>query len=616
VTGSQAIPLTGSTRFVLFLTNDAGTTMLPATAMVAGSQPLPSVTLLAVPDSLPPAGGSVMLVWFSENGSSAVIDPGIGSVPMSGALQVNVTSTRAFRITVGNTSGSAGDSVMVRVAAPDPPPTGTFLAVPDTLPVGGGNVTLIWVSSHAALASIDNGIGAVGLNGSRVVPVTTSTTFRLGLVNSAGSTLLTSPVVVRDAPPPPAPTGSFAAEPDTLPADGGVSTLQWSSSGADTAFIDQGIGPVTVSGNRQVNVGASVTYRITFRNRGGESVYTVHIGVGLPEAAPVDVTGNGVPEAATLSPLGQGSRNIEVIRDGVTPPAGSTNPLDQFDSFDGTQKTFDWFGYVFPAPQTFSALIFQEGMHFPDGGWFDTLTVQVHVGNEWKSVTGLTSSPAYGGGNGIHFETHDLTFPPVVGDGIRIGGPPGGSARYSSVAELRVLRPTGVPAPPAASFFAEPDTLPPGGGEVTLNWCADNAQSARIEGLGAVSAGGSTRVHVDNTADYVLHVANAQGSRSYAVHIAVGKPRDFWLEPNFPNPFNPTTNIRFSIDRQTAVSLTIYDLLGQRVRTLVEEVMEPGTRTLSWDGKDDAGKPQASGTYIYRLKADTFMEAKKMILLK
>jgi flagellar hook assembly protein FlgD len=96
----------------------------------------------------------------------------------------------------------------------------------------------------------------------------------------------------------------------------------------------------------------------------------------------------------------------------------------------------------------------------------------------------------------------------------------------------------------------------------------------------------------------------------------VGKPRDFWLEPNFPNPFNPTTNIRFSVDRQTAVSLVIYDLLGQEVRRLVDEVMSPGTRTLSWDGRDDLGRPQASGTYIYRLKAESFLEAKKMVLLK
>jgi hypothetical protein len=616
VTGSQTIPVAGSTRFVLSLTNAAGTTTLAATAMVAGSQPLPSATILAVPDSLPSAGGTVMLVWFSEHGSSATIDQGIGNVPLSGTLTVNVSSTRAFRITVANGTGSARDTASVRVASPEPAPTGTFLAVPDTLPAGGGNVTLIWVTSHAAGASIDNGIGTVGLNGSLAVPVAASTTFRLGLVNSSGSTLLAAPVIVRGVPPPPAPTGSFSAEPDTLPAEGGASTLQWSSSGADTAFIDHGIGAVPLSGSLVVNVGASVTYRITFRNRGGEAVQSAHIGVGLPAAAPADVTSIGIPGAATLTPLGQGSRNIEVMRDGVTPPAGSTNPLDQFDSFDGTQKSFDWFGYLFPSPQTFHALIFQEGMHFSDGGWFESLQVQVHVGNDWMTVAGMTSTPAYAGGNGVHYETHDLTFPPVVGDGIRIGGPPGGSGRYSSVAELRVLRPTGPPAPPVASFIALPDTLPPGGGDVTLSWCVDGAQSARIEGLGDVPAEGSRRVRVDNTGDFVLHISNAQGTRSYAAHVAVGKPRDFWLEPNFPNPFNPTTNIRFSVDRQTAVSLVIYDLLGQEVRRLVDEVMSPGTRTLSWDGRDDLGRPQASGTYIYRLKAESFLEAKKMVLLK
>jgi hypothetical protein len=557
-----------------------------------------------------------MLVWFSEHATGATIDNGIGTVTPSGTLTVYVSSSRDFHITVTNGAGSSQDDAPVTVAAPAPAPAGTFLAVPDTLPEGGGPVTLIWVSSYATTAFIDHGIGPVGLNGSLVLPVSASTTFHLTLGNSSGNIPLAARVVVAGSAPPPAPTGSFTAQPDTFPVGGGSTTLNWTSQFADSAFLDHGIGRVPASGTREVAVGTSTTFRITLRGQGGESAYEVHVGVALPDAAPADITGGGVPDAGTRVPTGQGSRDLEVLRDGVTPPLGSTNPLDQFDTFDGSQKAFDWFGYRFPGPQTFGALIFQEGMHFPDGGWFDTLRVQVHVGDTWRDVAEVMSTPAYGGGNGINYETHDLTFPPVVGDGIRIAGTPGGSGHYSSVAELRVLRSADLSGPPLANFCIEPDSVPAGGGNVTLSWCAAGAQSAAIDGVGDVPVVGSRVVRVDNAADFVLSVSNGVGTRRYTAHVGVGKPRDFWLEPNFPNPFNPTTNIRFSVHRQTSVSLTIYDLLGQKVRTLFEEVMDPGTRTISWDGMDDGGRPQASGTYIYRLKAESFVEAKKMLLLK
>jgi flagellar hook assembly protein FlgD len=92
-------------------------------------------------------------------------------------------------------------------------------------------------------------------------------------------------------------------------------------------------------------------------------------------------------------------------------------------------------------------------------------------------------------------------------------------------------------------------------------------------------------------------------------------PGGFRLDANFPNPFNPTTNVRFSVPRRTTVSLTIYNLLGQKVRTLVDEVVDSGTRTVTWGGTDDLGVAQASGTYIYRPQAGDFAQAKKMILL-
>jgi hypothetical protein len=93
-------------------------------------------------------------------------------------------------------------------------------------------------------------------------------------------------------------------------------------------------------------------------------------------------------------------------------------------------------------------------------------------------------------------------------------------------------------------------------------------------------------------------------------------PIDFALGQNYPNPFNPNTSIIVAIPKTSQVSITIYNLLGQEVRTLFAGQIERGTKILRWDGKDSNGNSLASGTYVYRMQAGSFVNAKKMILLK
>ncbi len=88
------------------------------------------------------------------------------------------------------------------------------------------------------------------------------------------------------------------------------------------------------------------------------------------------------------------------------------------------------------------------------------------------------------------------------------------------------------------------------------------------------------------------------------------------LEQNFPNPFNPTTTIAFSIKSASNVTLTIYDVAGRRVRELVNERRERGAYKVLWDGRNDDGAVVSSGTYFYKLKAGTFTDTKKLTLLK
>ena len=92
-------------------------------------------------------------------------------------------------------------------------------------------------------------------------------------------------------------------------------------------------------------------------------------------------------------------------------------------------------------------------------------------------------------------------------------------------------------------------------------------------------------------------------------------PTDFSLSQNYPNPFNPTTNIEFALPQESHTQLVIYNLLGQTVKTLIDEVKSPGVYSITWDGTDNSGNPQPSGTYFYRLTSMNFSETKKMILL-
>ncbi len=83
-----------------------------------------------------------------------------------------------------------------------------------------------------------------------------------------------------------------------------------------------------------------------------------------------------------------------------------------------------------------------------------------------------------------------------------------------------------------------------------------------------------------------------------------------------PNPFNPSTMIRYSLPRSGHVELEIYDLGGRQVRTLVREVVEAGEHRARWNGRDDAGAQVVSGVYLYRLRTDDHVETRRMVLLK
>jgi len=94
-------------------------------------------------------------------------------------------------------------------------------------------------------------------------------------------------------------------------------------------------------------------------------------------------------------------------------------------------------------------------------------------------------------------------------------------------------------------------------------------------------------------------------------------PSDFSLSQNYPNPFNATTQIQFSLPKSSHVKLEIFNILGQKVKTLVDEELQAGYKQVTWDGTDQESNRVASGLYFYRLSAgESFTEAKRMLLIK
>ena len=110
-------------------------------------------------------------------------------------------------------------------------------------------------------------------------------------------------------------------------------------------------------------------------------------------------------------------------------------------------------------------------------------------------------------------------------------------------------------------------------------------------------------------------VGTAAYAERNAEDIPLG-PRQFALDQNYPNPFNPTTTIRYSLGARSDVVLEVFNMLGERVRVLVNDQESAGLHTKAWDGTSDSGVPAASGVYYARLRAGSFVAARKLLLVR
>jgi hypothetical protein len=120
-----------------------------------------------------------------------------------------------------------------------------------------------------------------------------------------------------------------------------------------------------------------------------------------------------------------------------------------------------------------------------------------------------------------------------------------------------------------------------------------------------------------STYRYRVDVSDEDGRRTlFETNAIVAPLGSLSLDQNYPNPFNPTTTISFVLPERGDVVLSIFDVAGALVSTLVEKPLEEGLNEFTWDGKDSYGNPVGSGIYFYRLKVGKKTITKKMLLLK
>jgi hypothetical protein len=675
LSGSKAVTVTTTKTFTLTLTNSAGvqkTYALPIT--VTASVPAPTATLSVSPASLPYGGGTVTLTWNTTNASSATIDQGVGTVATSGSKTVSVALSTTFKLTATNSAGvTASSSAIVTVASSATTSNSALTVYSDNALVSPWTTTgsysatfvlnsvekiftgttsikvtaLAWAGvkfrdgSWNAGSTIDPSIYDslhVALHGG-----TTGVTLALYCEDATGGmvgndTLLTLPAntwVVRSIP--------MKALNATVP----FTTLAFQvQKTAATFYIDdlRLIGKVT-SGN-------AATQALSLA-----SGWTMVSSYLQPNTSSLGVLFQSVSGGGSVLKNSNGDvywpdLNINTI--------GTWNPLNGYMLYAKTAQSLSFTGTVIdPTQSTISlnagvnlAPYLRSGTMTPAAafaGLSDASLVVYDENNKiyWPSHgVGTLTSIVPGHAYAVFVSARKtFTYPANTGvtaeyasDDVQTASSlskhyptDAGRSSITSVIlfisstfkdgdEVAVRSVNGTVIGSAVCSKGQAAIVITGDDPITpdvIEGALEN-EALSIEVWSAVDQSGHSFIpsstvdpvtNEERSATRVLFNAGTIGIVNGTAPKTV--PVSHMLAQNYPNPFNPSTSIRFAVSEQSTVKLTVYDLLGRVVATLVNRVMAPGTYSVDWNAKSEP-----SGVYFYKLEAGSFTEMKKMIVLK
>ena len=292
VDGTRSVTPTQTTTYTLTATANGVSVTCPVTVTVNVPDPLPVCTLSANPTAIN-AGQSSVLSWTSQNAVTRVINQGIGSVDVSGSRTVNPGVTTTYTMTVVGSDGVERNCAATITVTPvqHAPTCDSFTALPTTI-IRGTSTTLTWATTNATTVTINNGIGSVAVDGTRIVSPLETTTYTLtAMVDNLS---VTCPVTVAVTVPDTVPTcDSFAAAPSTLPVGGGSTVLTWATTNATIVTIDNGIGSVAVDGTRSVSLTQTTNYILTALDADGDQVSCpLNVLVTPPTPTPISCQNN------------------------------------------------------------------------------------------------------------------------------------------------------------------------------------------------------------------------------------------------------------------------------------------------------------------------------------
>ena len=472
-------------------------------------------------------GGSSTLRWSTTNGTSASINPGVGSVSVGTdqSRRVSPPSTTTYTLTCSGAGGDDTASVEVIVRPPpDPCEIDSFSANPSTITEGGSS-TLRWSTTNGTSASINPGVGSVsvGTDQSRRVSPPSTTTYTLTCSGAGGDDTASVEVIVRP-PDPPCEIDSFSANPSTI-TEGGSSSLRWTTRNANSASIDQGVGTVSVGMDQSHSVSptANTTYTLT---ASGSSC--------TPDAtATASVTVNPRPPTASLD-----ADPEEIFLAGIDPVTLTWSTTDatsaEIDEGVGSvTPVADGSTTVYPDTTTTYTLTATG----PGGTASDTATVYTIDSQQVLTAT-LTASPlsiTRGASTTLSWTTEGADSASIdqgVGavtpvDAGSVSVSPSSTTTYTITAtkgegddavsasasvEVTVTQPD-----PVIDSFGVDDATPETGETVTLSWTTRYADSAVLQrqsgtswvSIGSVALNGSHSVSRDSA-----------GSESYQLLIS------------------------------------------------------------------------------------------------
>ncbi len=291
--GSRSIFVASSKTFTLTVTGPGGSASCSAPVTVAAAPLAPTCTLVASPNSLPFGGGNTILSWTTDNATAVSISEGVGSVVLDGSHLVSVSSGKTFTLTATGPGGSVNCNAAVTVGGAVAPAC-TLTVSPSAITLGGSS-RVNWTSenvSNIVLKKVVNGVESIveqttaGTGSFVVIPEVASTHTYKGSFTGAGGTVNCEALLVVNPVADPAPVCALSATPASHGFGGGNSTLNWTTSNADSVTLDNSNGSVALNGSLSVNVQQTVTYILT-ATKGNKSTQCVQtITVATQTAAP------------------------------------------------------------------------------------------------------------------------------------------------------------------------------------------------------------------------------------------------------------------------------------------------------------------------------------------